>query len=61
MMASMEPAEPIFRMTCYDCGLPAVTYDESNNSFCASHATALIRATRVLPDEDDFDWPASPN
>lgn len=57
----MEATEPIFRMTCEDCGLPALTYDESNRSFCASHATELIRATRTVPVEDDFDWPVSPD
>jgi hypothetical protein len=46
----------IFDMTCRQCGLPALTFDENGNALCVQHATVFI-AAGAAEDEDEDDTP----
>ena len=51
----MGTAERIFRMRCVTCDRPAVTFDELRDPLCSRHATVVVMAERIVP-EDDRWW-----
>lgn len=49
----MEQPEHISLESCDQCGLPALTYDDSGNARCVEHATVFIPAQGVESDGDE--------
>jgi len=55
----MDTTEPIYRMTCFRCERPALTFDEQERALCSRHATIFLTATRVTAKDDEW-WDSLP-
>jgi len=52
----MTTKVPVYRTTCHECGLPALTLDREGVPFCATHAVEFLASDYEEPEEDLDSW-----
>lgn len=54
MSTPMETLVPVYRASCEECGLPALTFDRDGVPYCRLHAVEFIPAPGdIEPEEAD--------